>query len=165
MPPKVISSPSNPSNPSFSAGSADLAVPPVSDDVRLLSPKQVAVRLGISSHCVCEMLRAEKMHGIRVGAGNGLWRVHPAEIQAYLERQAAEQATIREQLAAQERLADREIEAAELEREARFAIRRAAEVKAEEDLKRQAGEGSAASPGPLPAKRGRGRPKTLGITH
>jgi excisionase family DNA binding protein len=54
------------------------------DERPLLSPKELAVRLGISDRTARSMIESGRMPSLKVG---GLTKVEPAVVDAYLERQ------------------------------------------------------------------------------
>ncbi len=51
-----------------------------------LKPKDVAERLGVSESTIKRELEKGKLRGIKVGK---LWRIHPADLEAYTGRKAA----------------------------------------------------------------------------
>jgi excisionase family DNA binding protein len=54
------------------------------DERPLLSPKELAARLGISDRTVRSMIESGRMPSLKIG---GLTKVEPAEVDAYLDRQ------------------------------------------------------------------------------
>jgi excisionase family DNA binding protein len=54
------------------------------DERPLLSPKELATRLGISDRTARSMIESGRMPSLKIG---GLTKVEPAEVDAYLARQ------------------------------------------------------------------------------
>jgi excisionase family DNA binding protein len=59
----------------------------MADDSNLLTPEQVAVRLAISRLTAMKWLRPSKIPGHKLGRKT--WRIDPADLDAFLQRQTA----------------------------------------------------------------------------
>ena len=57
------------------------------DEGRLLTPEEVAQRLGIATVTLKDYLRASKIAGVKVGR---LWRVREDDLEAYIQSQRRE---------------------------------------------------------------------------
>ena len=51
----------------------------------LLTPEQVAVRLGLASKTVKDHLRAGKLKGVKVGGGR-FWRVRESDLERHIKK-------------------------------------------------------------------------------
>lgn len=92
----------------------------MSADERLLTPDEVAERLGLSPITVGHMLRAGKLPGFKLGY---LWRIRVAELDAYIVDKSEAAAAVREARAVD---AERRRQAAQAKAEAKRGPRRKA---------------------------------------
>jgi excisionase family DNA binding protein len=60
----------------------------MAEDLNLLTPEQVAERLNVSRITVMKWLRQGKIAGRKLGGK--IWRVHPDDLQAFIEASAVD---------------------------------------------------------------------------
>jgi excisionase family DNA binding protein len=56
-----------------------------------LSPQDVARRLNVTDRAILDLIYDKKLPAVRVGAGRGVWRIAPSDLERYLAAQRGDE--------------------------------------------------------------------------